>query len=136
MKNGLKAESSEGALTKGVAEVGKNGEKREYSKYSFDYGGKIIHFSPDLGWSSNTGAHAWEIDVQAWNKIEGMSEKIKDEFISKMANNPHNKQVIINLTEKMIANNFKLTEKFEKQKKCVYIIKLNGKLFKYRRKIL
>ncbi|MCD8024225.1 MAG: hypothetical protein LUE64_01680 [Candidatus Gastranaerophilales bacterium] len=88
------------------------GEANEQNSKGILTGGRI-KLTPDAGWGTNLGIKAWGIDVQAWNKVENMPDSIKYQFISKMAENPHNKAVFENMIEKLVANGFK-AQKIEK----------------------
>ena len=81
------------------------GEKNLVGSYRFKQAGKEYNLIADAGWSTNMGAHAWNLDVLAYNKIEKLPQEIKDKFISDMASNPHNKKVIDKLINATIKNN-------------------------------
>ena len=80
------------------------GDKRPVGSYKFKLGGKEYNLTADAGWSTNIGAHAWNLDVLAYNKIEKLPQEIKDKFISDMASNPHNKAVVDKLIAATIKN--------------------------------
>lgn len=105
---GLKVENSKGALSFENVPIGKNtDEVRPVAKYTFDYAGKKTSFMPDVGWSSNTGACAWGIDVQAYTKLQGVDQKLKDRFISDMAQNIFSRKSYENMVTSVIKSGFK-----------------------------
>lgn len=104
-KANLKIENTNGKISNLKGIVGDR--EVDIPVYKFDNAGIPITMQADKGWSVNLGTHAWGIDVQAWNKIENLSEDLKYSFISKMAQNPHNEQVFKNLIDEVVKNNFK-----------------------------
>ena len=88
------------------------GDKRPVGSYKFKLGGKEYNLTADAGWSTNMGAHAWNLDVLAYNKIENLSQNLKDKFISDMASNPHNKKAFENFVNSVIKNGMK-TQNYE-----------------------
>lgn len=72
--------------------------------YPFKLGTKEYTLQADEGWATNIGAHAWNLDVLAYNKIEKLPQELKDTFISQMAQNIHSKDAIENLIKKTIKN--------------------------------
>ena len=85
------------------------GDKRPVGSYKFKLGGKEYNLTADAGWSTNMGAHAWNLDVLAYNKIENLPQNLKDKFISDMASNPHNKAVVANYIEKSMKKDYRNT---------------------------
>ncbi len=84
------------------------GEIKEIPIYKFNDGARsggfkndsnYYYLRPDAGWETNIGKSAWGIDVQAWNKVKDMPEKIKYDFLSKMASNPHKEKSFINFID-------------------------------------
>lgn len=94
-KIGAKVESSEGRISYKQELVGD--KKVNIPVYKFENAGQIRSVKPDAGWEYNPGSLAWGIDVQAWNKVEGLPEEVKYDFISRMAVNPYKKEVIKNI---------------------------------------
>lgn len=101
---GLKIEPDKEIKSK---EVIVGGDKKSVAEYTFHHDGRKISISPSPGFSYDTAKASWGIDVQAWSKVENLPQKIKDSFISDMANNPHNKKVFDNMIEKLAKNGFK-----------------------------
>ena len=91
---GIKVESSEGCISSVQVKVGD--EIKEIPVFKFNDGGIERVLKPDAGWETNLGIKAWGIDVQAWNKVKDMPEKIKFNFIAKIASNPHRESSYIN----------------------------------------
>lgn len=108
---GLKVEKTSKKISEVEETIGD--EKVKIPVYKFDNKGNIMTLKPDKGWEGNLGIKSWGIDVQAWNKVENLPEKIKYNFISKMAQNPHNEKLFENLIEEVVKNNFK-TKRIEK----------------------
>ena len=103
---GIKPEKSEDSLREIKTEVG--GEEKTVQAYDFDLGGKQFTLKANPGWSYNVGTHAWNIDVQAWNKVKDMPTEVKDRFISEMAQNPHRGIYVENFIEHCFKHNLKL----------------------------
>ena len=123
-KQGLNVEKTEGKITFVAEQVGEN--EVETPVYTFDDLGKTYSLKPDAGWSYNPATECWGIDVQAWKKVDFLNGKkdlfkgkelekaqevIRNSFISKMAENPHRKEVIENIINKGILNNFQFDTK-------------------------
>ena len=83
------------------------GDKKPVGSYKFKLGGKEYNVMTDAGWSTNIGAHAWNLDVLAYNKIEKLPQNLKDKFISDMASNPHNRKAFQNFIDKIVKNGMK-----------------------------
>ena len=81
------------------------GDIRPVAGYSFKVGNQDYTLQADAGWSTNLGAHAWNIDLSAYSKIEKLPQELKDTFISQMAQNIYSKEAIVNLIKKTINNN-------------------------------
>ena len=81
------------------------GDIRPVAGYSFKVGNQDYTLQADAGWSTNLGAHAWNIDLSAYRKIEKLPQELKDTFISQMAQNIYSKEAIVNLIKKTINNN-------------------------------
>ena len=103
-RRGLKVDSSGNDLTS--VDVG---EQSPVGNYKFKVGGKTFNLTTDSGWSYNPGACAWDLDVQAYNKIKDLPQTVKDRFISEMAQNPHRKDVVENYIKKSIAKDYRNT---------------------------
>lgn len=96
---------SENEVKKLGVSVEKSGiEENSTTPYSFKLGSKEYTLQADAGWATNIGAHAWNLDVLAYNKIEKLPQELKDTFISQMAQNIHSKDAIENLIKKTIKN--------------------------------
>ncbi len=89
---GMDVKSTEGKIKPATVLV--DGKEMPTQSYTFEKAGKIMTLTPDAGWGTNLGVQAWGIDVQAWNKVEGLPEQVKYNFIAKMAENRHNKKSI------------------------------------------
>ena len=81
------------------------GDIRPVAGYSFKVGNQDYTLQADAGWSTNLGAHAWNIDLSAYRKIEKLPQELKDTFLSQMAQNIYSKEAIVNLIKKTINNN-------------------------------
>lgn len=81
------------------------GDIKPVACYDFKLGGKEYTLQADAGWSTNMGAHAWNLDVLAYSKIDKLPQGLKDTFISQMAQNIHSKEALENLIKKTINNN-------------------------------
>jgi len=86
-----------------------DGKEMPTQTYTFESAGKIINLTPGAGWGTNLGVKGWGIDVQAWNKVEGLPEQIRYNFIAKMAENPHKKEAYTTWVENIFKNGFKNT---------------------------
>ena len=104
-KSGLKVEKTDGQFLTVNKKIG--GEIKQIPAFKFNDGGITRTLIPDAGWETNVGKSAWGIDVQAWNKVKDMDEKIKYKFISKMAENPYRKEVVQNYIEKSINKEYR-----------------------------
>lgn len=82
---------------------------KKVSSYKFKTGGKEFTLRADAGWSYNPGQYAWNLDVQAYGKIKDLPQKIKDKFISDMAQNPYNKKAAADFIEKSLKKDYKGT---------------------------
>lgn len=82
-KEGLTVEKTEGKIKPTTV---LSGDKEMPSQtFTFENTGRMVNLTPDAGWGTNLGIKAWGIDVQAWNKVEGLPEEVKYNFIAKMA---------------------------------------------------
>lgn len=97
-RKGIKVErSGENLRYKDVIVNKDTGETKQVAVLTVeDLSGKVIDFSPDAGWSSNAGKAAWNLDVLAYDAVEGLSQELKDKFISEMAQNPIKNKVFSN----------------------------------------
>ncbi len=95
-RQGLTVESSEGKISYISKKVGN--EEKEIPVYNPNKNIENVLrqplLQPDAGWETNIGKSAWNIDVLAWNKVKDMPDKIKYDFISKMASNIHKEKVV------------------------------------------
>lgn len=107
-RSGLKLEKTDGKFSTVNVKVGD--ETKEIPVYKFNDGGIERVLKPDAGWETNLGIKAWGIDVQAWNKVKDMPEKIKFDFIAQMASNPHRESSYINWASNIIDKGLKNTE--------------------------
>lgn len=94
--------------------TGENTREVVQTEFTFENAGNVCKMRPGKGWGTNLGVKALGIDIQAWNKVENLPEKLKYSFISKMAENPHNKEVFKLAIAKVIKNGFKTNKKIEK----------------------
>ena len=104
---GIKVESTDGKIKPSIVIV--DGKEMPTQTYTFESAGKIINLTPGAGWGTNSGVKGWGIDVQAWNKVEGLPEQIRYNFIAKMAENPHKKEAYTTWVENIFKNGFKNT---------------------------
>lgn len=105
---GLTVEDTEGKFSfKDVVVNQETGLTKPVLQYTFEKDGRMHKFSPDPGWSNNPGKCAWGIDVQAYSKIKDLPRELKDTFISKMAQNIHNKNSCNNFIANIIQSGFK-----------------------------
>lgn len=111
---GLKVEKSTNKLTTQKVNVNadtSNGSKEISAYRSQDNAGNVVTTKTDAGWNYNVGKYAWKLDVLAYKEIEQLPEKIKDKFISQMAQNPHRKDYILEIIRRMLAKDFKNAKK-------------------------
>ncbi len=101
----LKVENTNGKISKTIESLGN--KEVEVPTYKFDNTGIPMTLKADKGWGVNLGTHVWGIDVQAWNKVENLSENLKYQFISKMASNPYYKSTFYSLVNNTMQNNYK-----------------------------
>lgn len=104
-RRGITVKNTQGTFSTSKVKVG--GEIKEIPTYKFNDGGIERILKPDAGWETNIGKSAWGIDVQAWNKVKDMPEKIKYDFLSKMASNPHRETAYISWASQIFTNGFK-----------------------------
>lgn len=105
-RKGIKVESSgENLRYKDVIVNKDTGETKQVAVLTVeDLSGKVIDFSPDAGWSSNAGKAAWNLDVLAYDAVEGLPQELKDKFISEMAQNIHTHKAYESFILSAIAN--------------------------------
>lgn len=105
-RKGIKVESSGDNLRYKDVIVNKDtGETKQVAVLTVeDLSGKVIDFSPDAGWSSNAGKAAWNLDVLAYDAVEGLPQELKDKFISEMAQNIHTHKAYESFILSAIAN--------------------------------
>ena len=75
--------------------------------YSFKLGTKDYTLQADDGWGCNIGAHAWNLDVLAYSKIEKLPQELKDNFISQMAQNVYKEKSFKTFVDSIIDNDMK-----------------------------
>lgn len=75
--------------------------------YPFKLGTKEYTLQADEGWATNMGAHAWNLDVLTYNKIEKLPQELKDTFISQMAQNVYKEQSFKTFVDSIIAHDMK-----------------------------
>lgn len=107
-RKGLKPESSSGHLRDVTDVVG--GEERGNKAFDFDVAGKKFTLKPDAGWGTNNGIHAWNLDVQAYKKAVNLPKEIQDRFISDMAQNVHNKNILEQFVNKYVDSGNKIID--------------------------
>lgn len=105
-RKGIKVErSGENLRYKDVIVNKDTGETKQVAVLTVeDLSGKVIDFSPDAGWSSNAGKAAWNLDVLAYDAVEGLPQELKDKFISEMAQNIHTHKAYESFILSAIAN--------------------------------
>ena len=105
-RKGIKVEQSGDNLRYKEVIVNKDtGETKQVAVLTVeDLSGKVIDFSPDAGWSSNAGKAAWNLDVLAYDAVEGLPQELKDKFISEMAQNIHTHKAYESFILSAIAN--------------------------------
>lgn len=106
---GLTVESSDKYLSyKDVVINDETGETKQVTVFKTkDLAGKVLTMQTDVGWSSNVGKAAWEIDVLAFNSIKELPQQAKDRFISEMALNTHTQKAYSNFVQNIIKNGLK-----------------------------
>lgn len=66
--------------------------------------GRDVFVQTDAGWGYNPGAAGWNLDVNAYAKLDGMPQQLKDKFISDMAQNIHSHRAYESFVAGVIAN--------------------------------